>query len=430
MQAERLVEQTSELSEWIAQQADQLANSVPREEHAVDPPIAAAHTCVTAVSKAKELMEEANRISADKWQNQTYGRQLWETVQREVDDIATESVSRLSYLLMSSHPAGSNLMDLSTAQGTLSAVGAFVLPKLSLSSKAADQPVLVSQNNSNTSLSNNNTSSNSNISLVQQGNSTDELDEYSWRCTSDTKQTARFEALSLNCSSMVTFSSRHIEGLQTMACQYEYWAESVQRAATSLMHFRSELSNCTQFMPVPAAVDTAAVAMVAVQSIVSADLAAQADTKVKHAADTLKWLQAEEQSASAAVDAAADAVAVTAETLEDCVVGSWSKFGECSAACGGGAATRTRKILRPSPNGALSCPALEEQQLCNTDACSRSWQCSSNPEYTKAFLWSPEICNSVSPWPSHSLHLCLFQMNVRKSLPLYTGLSLSTYRSR
>ena len=53
----------------------------------------------------------------------------------------------------------------------------------------------------------------------------------------------------------------------------------------------------------------------------------------------------------------------------DCVVSSWSAFGQCSASCGGGTQTQTRTVTTPAANGGAACPALSQSQACNTQAC-------------------------------------------------------------
>jgi len=53
----------------------------------------------------------------------------------------------------------------------------------------------------------------------------------------------------------------------------------------------------------------------------------------------------------------------------DCVVSDWSDFGACSEACGGGEYTRTRSIVIDSQFGGLACPTLEETSPCNEQAC-------------------------------------------------------------
>jgi hypothetical protein len=54
-----------------------------------------------------------------------------------------------------------------------------------------------------------------------------------------------------------------------------------------------------------------------------------------------------------------------------CHVSEWGTWGVCSHACGTGAHTRKRTVtIKPAHNGA-ACPALEESETCNTDACAR-----------------------------------------------------------
>lgn len=53
----------------------------------------------------------------------------------------------------------------------------------------------------------------------------------------------------------------------------------------------------------------------------------------------------------------------------DCVVSEWSEFGECSALCAGGVQTRTRTVVVQPQFGGAECPALQEVQACNTQAC-------------------------------------------------------------
>lgn len=53
----------------------------------------------------------------------------------------------------------------------------------------------------------------------------------------------------------------------------------------------------------------------------------------------------------------------------DCLVSAWSAFSECSATCGGGTQSRSRKILRhPQYNGA-GCGATDETVKCNEQPC-------------------------------------------------------------
>jgi hypothetical protein len=56
----------------------------------------------------------------------------------------------------------------------------------------------------------------------------------------------------------------------------------------------------------------------------------------------------------------------------DCIVSRWSKFSKCSAKCGGGQKTRTRKILAQTSGKGLACPApsgLKKVAACNMHKC-------------------------------------------------------------
>ena len=50
-------------------------------------------------------------------------------------------------------------------------------------------------------------------------------------------------------------------------------------------------------------------------------------------------------------------------------VGPWSDWSSCSAPCGGGTQTRTRKVVTQPANGGAPLPALTESKACNTQAC-------------------------------------------------------------
>ena len=53
----------------------------------------------------------------------------------------------------------------------------------------------------------------------------------------------------------------------------------------------------------------------------------------------------------------------------DCVVSSWGSFGDCSQVCDGGIQTRTRTISQPVAYGGVTCPTLQDTQVCNTQDC-------------------------------------------------------------
>lgn len=54
---------------------------------------------------------------------------------------------------------------------------------------------------------------------------------------------------------------------------------------------------------------------------------------------------------------------------QDCEVGKWSEWGECSALCGNGRRNRTRRILKQPENGGERCPALVEEKGCHAPGC-------------------------------------------------------------
>jgi len=53
----------------------------------------------------------------------------------------------------------------------------------------------------------------------------------------------------------------------------------------------------------------------------------------------------------------------------DCVLDSWSRYGECDAKCGGGNHQRMRSVLTPPENGGMGCGATQESEQCNLEAC-------------------------------------------------------------
>jgi hypothetical protein len=55
--------------------------------------------------------------------------------------------------------------------------------------------------------------------------------------------------------------------------------------------------------------------------------------------------------------------------VDDCQVGEWSEWSECSASCDGGVTVRTRSITQEQKNNGLQCPELKQTMECNTQAC-------------------------------------------------------------
>jgi hypothetical protein len=67
----------------------------------------------------------------------------------------------------------------------------------------------------------------------------------------------------------------------------------------------------------------------------------------------------------------------------DCVMGEWSGYSGCSAACGGGVKSRSRQPLTEAENGGLPCEDGSEQVPCNVEACDRP--CELEPDWSE---WS------------------------------------------
>ena len=53
----------------------------------------------------------------------------------------------------------------------------------------------------------------------------------------------------------------------------------------------------------------------------------------------------------------------------DCVVASWSTFGACTHSCGGGMQTRSRAVLAHSAHGGLGCPLVSDRRVCDEQPC-------------------------------------------------------------
>ena len=60
-----------------------------------------------------------------------------------------------------------------------------------------------------------------------------------------------------------------------------------------------------------------------------------------------------------------------------CTVSAWTPWGTCTKTCGGGSHRRTREVTSHARHGGFSCPSLEEEQDCNTEACAVDCQLSS-----------------------------------------------------
>lgn len=59
-----------------------------------------------------------------------------------------------------------------------------------------------------------------------------------------------------------------------------------------------------------------------------------------------------------------------------CSVGTWSGWTKCSKSCGGGAHKRTRQIVKHAAHGGYACPALVNEQACNSQVCAVDCQIS------------------------------------------------------
>jgi hypothetical protein len=61
----------------------------------------------------------------------------------------------------------------------------------------------------------------------------------------------------------------------------------------------------------------------------------------------------------------------------NCVVGGWSRWGECNALCDGGSKMHSREVTTPMAYAGVECPALLEMEICNTHPCPVDCQISS-----------------------------------------------------
>jgi Spondin-like TSP1 domain/Thrombospondin type 1 domain len=63
------------------------------------------------------------------------------------------------------------------------------------------------------------------------------------------------------------------------------------------------------------------------------------------------------------------APANTSNLQVDCQVSDWSSWSACSATCGPGTRTRTRKVVMPADNDGQACPPLTETEACKDKDC-------------------------------------------------------------
>jgi len=59
----------------------------------------------------------------------------------------------------------------------------------------------------------------------------------------------------------------------------------------------------------------------------------------------------------------------------DCVMGSWTDSGDCSASCGAGRQRQTRSVQTQASGGGKACEATERQIVCNSQACPTTGEC-------------------------------------------------------
>merc|ERR1719270_1751499 len=64
----------------------------------------------------------------------------------------------------------------------------------------------------------------------------------------------------------------------------------------------------------------------------------------------------------------------------DCEVEDWSLWSECSATCGGGTRTRERKVVQEPENGGAACQDREEEESCKTEPCEGTTDANSNSD--------------------------------------------------
>lgn len=55
----------------------------------------------------------------------------------------------------------------------------------------------------------------------------------------------------------------------------------------------------------------------------------------------------------------------------NCMVAEWSAWSSCTAECDGGVQQRSRRVLTKARNGGSNCPELLDTQMCNTPSCNQ-----------------------------------------------------------
>ena len=82
---------------------------------------------------------------------------------------------------------------------------------------------------------------------------------------------------------------------------------------------------------------------------------------------------------------------------EDCVLAEWSSWTECTQACGGGQAFRTRSVLKESEHGGKVCADADLQQTkaCAVEKCEAPVDCQVGAMYTP---WKSSVGSSGGSW--------------------------------
>eukprot|EP00935_MAST-01C_sp_MAST-1C-sp1_P002133 g2133.t1 len=80
----------------------------------------------------------------------------------------------------------------------------------------------------------------------------------------------------------------------------------------------------------------------------------------------------------------------------ECVVGSWTHWGDCSSTCAGGSESRTRAIVVQPQHGSDPCPALAETRECNADVVCPV-DCGGGKTWTTTGVTPDRTCNNQNP---------------------------------